>query len=237
MPSTAALEESLFDDAETEHITITADIDEEESEPELSGDATTVFSQTLIGRDETRSFSIDGRFLSVNISQAHTGERQYQFNLAFLDSEPRRFSGVAWNWLWVALGHAGLTMVALAISSVVSTPFFQQAWLPVNILLVVATTLTFLMFAYRTRFTLTFYSRHGGAPLLELAALNPNRAAVDDFVRELQQRIDTAHEAHWQSKPQFLRDELRMHFRLFEEGVLAEDVYEASKVRVLRAHD
>jgi len=52
----------------------------------------------------------------------------------------------------------------------------------------------------------------------------------------LQQHIEAARIASWEDKPQFLRDELRVHYRLWEEGVLPEDIYEASKQRILAQH-
>jgi hypothetical protein len=53
----------------------------------------------------------------------------------------------------------------------------------------------------------------------------------------LSRRVADARARAPQSRQQFLRDELREHRRLFEEGVLPEPVYEAGKQRILKAHD
>lgn len=238
MLSTTSLDESLFDDAATEHITLTADEPDDAIEQDCSSATERTFVQTLTARDEVRQFSIaDGYFLTVNTKLPRQACQQYQFNLAFLNPNPRRFSGVAWRWLYAGLGLVGLSVMAFGISLYSELPLLKQSWLPVNVLLVVATIITFLIFVYRTRFTLTFYSRHGKVPLVELAARSPGSSEVERFVTELQKDIASAHDIHWHTRQQFLRDELRLHFRLWEEGVLADDIYEASKVRILREHD
>lgn len=237
MPSIANIDQSLFDEASAEHITITADEPELETEPVSSGNTKQLFSQTLAGRDETRTFSIDDQqFLTVEIERARPGNLQYQFNVAFLDATPRRFSGVAWRWLYAAVGLAVLSAISWGLSWYSSIPLQHQSWLPVSVLLLVATVITGMMFVYKTHFTVTFYSIHGGAPLLELAAHSPGRPEVELFVQNLQRQIEAARIIHWQNRRQFLRDELRLHCRLWEQGVLADPIYEASKVRILGEH-
>ncbi|MDH3588745.1 MAG: hypothetical protein OEQ74_05015 [Gammaproteobacteria bacterium] len=234
---TAKLEEDLFDDAETEHITISSETSEEDVAPATPRKTNRRFSQSGKTPDGTRSFTIfDERFLAVRIEHPRSGDTEYQFNLAFLDPTPGRYSGVAWRWLYATLALAGAAIAGFRISLVSGIPLLDQRWLPVSVLLAAMTIVALLVFIHRTSFTLTFRSLHGRAPLVEMAARCPTRSAVESFVLELQQHIEAARTATWEDKPQFLRDELRVHYRLWEEGALAEEIYEAGKVRILAQH-
>ncbi|MDH3647442.1 MAG: hypothetical protein OER80_11785 [Gammaproteobacteria bacterium] len=239
MEWTTRLEDNLFDDVETEHITISSEpLEEDDIGQDTPGITNRRFSQSSKAHNETRSFTIvDERFLAVCLEQPRAGKKQYRFNLAFLDPAPSRLSGVAWRWLYATLVLTGISIVAFGMSSAAETPLLEQRWLPVSVLLAVATIITFLVFIYRTTFTLTFHSLHGRAPLVEMAARNPGRSTVESFVLELQQRVEAARNKQWQGKAQFLRDELRAHYKLWEAGVLPDEIYEASKVRILGAHD
>ena len=175
----AQLEQSQFDEADSEHITISSEPVEEDVTPDKPGQTNRHFSQSSSTRNEKRSCTIfDDRFLAVSIEQPPAVKTEYRFNLAFLDPVPRRYSGVAWRWLYAALTLTGIVAVIFWLMGVSGTPLLEQRWLPAGVLLAVAATIAFLVFVYRTRFTLTFYSLHGKAPLVELDAGNPTRSAV-----------------------------------------------------------
>jgi hypothetical protein len=89
----------------------------------------------------------------------------------------------------------------------------------------------------RTRDVVELRSVHGDAPLAGIAGRLGSARAAGSFVAELAQRVKAAVAQSAQSKQQFLRDEMREHHRLWSEGVLSDAVYEASKLRILRAHD
>jgi hypothetical protein len=90
---------------------------------------------------------------------------------------------------------------------------------------------------YRSYGSIRFLSAHGRVTLVEFTGRLgcPRDAAA--FGDVLSRRVADARARAPQSRQQFLRDELREHRRLFEEGVLAGPAYEAGKQRILKAHE
>jgi hypothetical protein len=89
----------------------------------------------------------------------------------------------------------------------------------------------------RTRDVVELRSAHGAAHLAGITGRLGSARASDSFVAALASAVETARAQFSQSKQQFLRDEMREHHRLWKEGVLSDAVYEASKRRILQAHD
>ena len=89
---------------------------------------------------------------------------------------------------------------------------------------------------YRTTETISMYSLHGRAKLLEFTSgLGANRA-FKPFTSKLAAHIKVAIAARRPMRSEHLRDEMREHFRLRESGVLSVEEYEASKARILAEH-
>jgi hypothetical protein len=115
-------------------------------------------------------------------------------------------------------------------------PNWVPTTLPVSIGLLVAALCVGVLALYRTHDTVELVSVHGRAVLVAITGNIGCSRATGAFTADIVRRIDDARAQLRQSKPQFLRDELREHRRLFEDGVLAEADYEAGKRRILRAH-
>ena len=67
----------------------------------------------------------------------------------------------------------------------------------------------------------------------------PARTSSGDsrpFLRKLAAHVQLAAAARRASMAEHLRDELREHYRLKEAGVLATEIYDACKVRILARH-
>ena len=108
--------------------------------------------------------------------------------------------------------------------------------MPAAIGLLMATLCLGTLALYRTHDTIELLSVHGRAVLAEITGNVGISRATGDFVAEIGRRTADARAQQRQSKQQFLRDELREHRRLFEDGVLGEAAYEAGKRRILQAH-
>ena len=93
-----------------------------------------------------------------------------------------------------------------------------------------------LVSLYRTTESWALRSIHGKAPLLECTGGLGTLRSVRPFAAKLAAHVQIAIAARRPSKNEHLRDEMREHFRLKQAGVLSEEAYEASKMRILGTH-
>ena len=84
--------------------------------------------------------------------------------------------------------------------------------------------------------TFALYSLHGRATLLTYTGGPGTLRAVQNVGGKLASHIRLAIARRRASKAEYLRDEMREHFRLKEAGVLQQEMYEASKARILAQH-
>lgn len=180
---------------------------------------------------------LEGHQLAVRTQRPQRPERRYVLDLRFIDGEPvtRRF--IAWRcWLasvaLAALAGAGYRLAAMPEVA----PWLHMA-LPGSIGSLAAAVCIGMLALYRTHETIQLRSVHGRAVLVEITGSPGCSRSAAAFAAEMARRIDEARARVAQSKQRFLCDELHEHRRLLEEGVLAPDVYEAGKRRILRAHD
>jgi hypothetical protein len=89
---------------------------------------------------------------------------------------------------------------------------------------------------YRTTETISMYSAHGRAKLLEFTSGLGAERTFRPFTNKLAAHIKLALAARRPMRSEHLRDEMREHFRLRENGVLSVEEYEASKARILAEH-
>ena len=93
-----------------------------------------------------------------------------------------------------------------------------------------------LISMYRTTETLALFSVCGRARLLELTGGVGSFRDIRRFSRALAAHVQIAIARRRSSRAAHLRDEMREHLRLKEAGVLSEEEYEISKVRILARH-
>lgn len=178
---------------------------------------------------------IDYYYLSVRTKRAGTGLTEYVLDLRFVDPEPQRSRHIASRWMTAAFVLAAL--FAASAWWIGSSPaWWQHDWLPVCAGLFAATVCAALACVYRTTETLTVYSDHGQARVLECVGGLGTFRAVRRFTVKLAAHVQIAVAARRASRAQHLRDEMREHFRLKEIGVLSEEEYDASKRRILQQH-
>ena len=109
-----------------------------------------------------------------------------------------------------------------------------DAW--VSIVMPVAAVCAGIIALYLTRETIELRSVHGRALLVEITGSLGSSKVTRDFLENLVKRIDDVRAGAKQSKPHFLRDEMREHRRLWEAGILSDAAYDSSKRRILQAH-
>jgi len=169
---------------------------------------------------------IDYFYLTVRVQRSQSVIAEYVLDLRFVDPSVRMSRHIATRWL-----VATLVLAALAVA------IGMCNWL---VACLIASTLTVgagLVCAYRTTETLAVFSLHGRARLLEYTGTFGLGRALRPFLIKLSAHVRIAVAARRPSKALHLRDEMREHARLHEAGVLSKLEYEASKARILAAHE
>jgi hypothetical protein len=182
---------------------------------------------------------IDYFYLAVRVQRAQSTRSaqsviaEYVLDLRFVDPSVRMSRHIASRWLVATLVLAAL---ALAIGLRVQGSAAPGNWL---VGCLIASTLAVgagFVCAYRTTETLTLFSIHGRARLLEYTGTLGLGRTLRPFLVKLSAHVRIAIAARRRSKALHLRDEMREHARLHETGVLSKPEYDAAKVRVLAAH-
>jgi hypothetical protein len=176
---------------------------------------------------------LEDYWLSVHSISRRSEPRKYLVDLRFVNPKPNLVREISWNWLaaGVALLLAGAGAMWWSISA--GRPLSDLALSAAGI----AASFVALFFAHiRTTESLRFSSVHGGAILVSITGgLGSGRSGKNFFVT-LIKHISVAKTKATQQKAQYLREEMREHFRLKELGVLTEEEYEASKQRIFASY-
>jgi hypothetical protein len=184
---------------------------------------------------ETEVSLLDDHYLAVRSQQAGHDLKKYVLDLRFANPRP------------VIVRHIAWLLLALAVISVIATisSFWWAATARsgamhpgvfIGCAGVITIGLSVWQFLRRTTESLEFTSVHGGATLVRVVGGIGSAKAGREFFVELIKSISAAKVARAQPKQEFLRDEMREHYRLRELRVLTEHEYETSKTRILAAH-
>ena len=219
----------------TEHVLLESDF---RQVPDLQ-DARTVHARiefrSRLRRRLLQLEIIDYYYLSVR-SHSRSILLEYVLDLRFVDP-PQRLRHIAWRWITFSLL---LMALALAIASRIdssATPWWQHDWLlPVCVTVIVVWPFATLVAVYRTTETVSLFSTHGAATLLECPGGLGTFRVLRPFMAKLAAHIRLASAARRRTKAEHLRDEMREHLRLKEIGVLPAGEYETAKVRILDQH-
>jgi hypothetical protein len=220
----------------TEHILLESD---EREIPEAQGARkvhATLRLKNAFRRHAIELDIIDYYFLSVRTRHWRAGLTEYVLDLRFIDPKLRLSRHIAWRWMYGVIGLAAATVgSAWWIASSKST-WWKHDWMPVCAGLFVATVLAIVVCAYRTTETLTVYSGHGKAQLLQFVGSLGTFRALRRFTVKLAAHVRIAFAARRPNKAEHLRDEMREHFRLKEAGVISAEEYDESKRLILQQH-
>jgi hypothetical protein len=177
---------------------------------------------------------IDYYYLSVR-SRSRSTLLEYVLDLRFVDA-PRQLRRIAWRWIACSLLLMALASgIASRIASA-ATPWWQHDWLRVCVTVIGAWAFATLVGAYRTTETVSLFSIHGAARLLECTGGLGTLRVFRLFMAKLAAHIRLASAERPRTQAEHLRDEMREHLRLKESGVLSAGEYETAKVRILNQH-
>ena len=218
-----------------EHISLESDIAETRAAPNPEKRLATFALHNPARGIKFEISILEEHYLAVS-AQRRSSKHEHFVDLRFLDPKPLAFRHVAWRWLYAALAFTVLTAAAIAASVYVHGSLIQRYGTPAVIVLATITICGYLMAYFFTTESMFFVSVHGRAPLIglegNLGALRraqPCAASVIKHIKAARLRLQ-------QSKPAYLRDEMREHSRLFEQRVLTEEQYSDAKRRILKAH-
>jgi hypothetical protein len=177
---------------------------------------------------------LEDHFVSVRSVRPGGELKDYVLDLRFANAKPVLVRRIAWTWLVLSLVFALLSVAAGWLYFSANTPLVPTLSVGATMLAGVAVSL--FVFLRRTTESLEFTSVHGQVTLISITGgIGSGRSGKTFFVN-LIKSINAAKTARLQTKPDFLRDEMREHHRLRELGVLSQQEYEAGKMRILAAH-
>ena len=182
------------------------------------------------------AFSADHR-LTVRLRSPKQVPRKHFLDLRFVDPATVAVRRIAWRLWQASAGLGAIGVLVHALVPALAGPAWQAFALPATIGLATAAVCVALVAICRTREIVELRSLHGGARLVGITGGLGSARDTAQFAAELSRRVEAARGQTMQTKQQFLRDEMREHHRLWQEGVLSDRVYESSKRRILRAHD
>ncbi len=162
------------------------------------------------------------------------GERSYTLKINMLQPWPVHQRSFSWRWM--------MSLVYFSIALLVYTGFMffhpdgqmLQRLLPFVIVLLLLTLGSLLMFIYRSPNVMEFRSRYGNCALLHILHNKPNKKECRKFTDELKTRVLLASQDVNLDKIKMLEFERRELTRLFEEGVIEKENYDAAIERIDR---
>jgi len=179
-----------------------------------------------------------GHYLRVRYSRADGSSGDYVFDLGYLGNGQACIRRIAWAGIVLTLGlifaGAGAVALAWARQDTWSHPFLAGL---AGFLTVVLGLFAAIAVLRRTTETLELHSLHGRVPLARLTGGLGSSRRHSSLVCDLAMSARTARAARPRARRQFLCDEMRVHHGLHQSGVITTEEYEASKARILAAHD
>jgi hypothetical protein len=215
-----------------EHVCLSS-VEADDPQPNFMPSAVIEALDQSSSREERSLVIFDRAYLGVRISKRSAPPQKYWLRMAFLDPSPVKRASRAWWSVACALALGSAFMLILSWHSGMWPSTFWTA----GVFAMVVAAVSSLGFAWhRSRDRLVFYTRHGRVPVAELVRHRPDRRTSGRFLAALEQAIQRAADEHRGPRAQLLREEMREHRRLRDDGVLAPEEFEAAKARILQAH-
>jgi hypothetical protein len=213
-----------------EEICLSAAVDDPETDQpsEDQKTAAALEQASWMRRFQSKFILFDNHRLSVKTQGFMQSARDYTFDIGILDPQPRRSLKLCWSNFLIFIALCG------AAWSIVLTGFMSNT-VPLSLILGACAGLSLILAVYRSHDRLVFYSHYGRVPLVVLFNRSPNRVALDSFTDTLVQHVEDA-KVRYPSANELLSEELKVHRRLMEEGVISNKRYDIVKQRILSQH-
>jgi hypothetical protein len=180
-----------------------------------------------------RATIFNGAYLGVRTRCRRGSERWYWLNLAFLDPTPGRR---AQRLRLTAATACALPVAAFVALLFGASPSAEQLWSLYVPATLSATALGLYLALHDYFEELVFCTRHGRVPVLRLRRSRPDTRSVRDFLDQLDRTIARAHRERAGARGAYLRDEMKEHRRLLEQGIMSPAEFESARASILCAH-
>ena len=179
---------------------------------------------------ETELTLFEGGWISVRQHRRSKPGEARLIHLQHVDPEPEVSRYIARRSLQATIA---LSTLGICTGTLVYFSQFLTVTVPATIALVFASGVSFAACAYRTQKRVTFYTRHGRAPIIALLGTLGSFRELRSIVPKLSNAIEEAAETAPKEKTRLLRSEMREHYRLRESGIITEDMCGACTQRIL----
>jgi hypothetical protein len=217
-----------------EHVVLESQqISEEPSERSHTIRSSFTFRNRLRGTEMAFTLFNDG-YLSFRETRGGKVQPERSIDLRYLDPEPLSSRRVAKTALGFALSLLSLTSLTGALAYLAIFPEFTT---PLFFVSLGAASVASWLFAWRTEERVSFQTRHGQAVVLTLIANFGCFRACRAFTQAITDTIAEMQEQNEQAKSHLLRDEIREHYRLSENGVISVESCSAAIRNTLSSFD
>lgn len=225
--NSASMASSMYE----EHICLASD--EVEEAAELVPTTTEAVLEQTCGKCRRRLVLFNGSYLGVSTSGPRSKAGEYNLKLAYVDAAPVRHVARVYWAIFVATAVPGAAL--MVVQSMAGNPL-GLAWLVADALLLAAAIWSLVVALHRYFDRLDFLTRHGRVRVLEISRSRPDRRRPRAFIERLKTAIRQAQLKGPPAHGHYLRDEMREHRRLLEQGVVPTEKFEIAKALILRAH-
>jgi hypothetical protein len=222
----------------SEHVSLESDLSETRAKPNPARPLVT-FELSKSGRGVTTRVAIlPDQYVAVEMRRSGSSTTtMHTVDMRFIEPRPFRVRSVPWRLLYVAIGATLLAAISVALA--VKFPGLMQKiggiLTPIG-LGAVAVACSVVCY-YLTTESLLFLSVNGRARVIVIAGRLGTMRRAQACAVDLVTHIKIAQKQFKQSRQAYLRDEMREHSRLYEQGALLDEHFQEAKRRILKAHE
>jgi hypothetical protein len=203
---------------DTEHIYIGDEF------ADLAGEPRTVGKTDIIrNRINESSYELtfyDEGFLNVRETRRNGRNREHMLELRFLEPRPKSAKRHATGCLIAALV---LGILALITSMVLPSTPFAEFTAPATVLAITMATICLLLFVYRSQEIFQFRTASGRAVVSSLSASFGCIRKMRNLVSTITQAIEQSKQHIRLNDTNYLRAEMKAHYKLAETGVISRE--------------
>jgi hypothetical protein len=182
---------------------------------------------------EKREFMIfNGKQCYQKVENRQGGKKKFRINLSYLDAIPERQVSYAYNWLIGAMLMLSVAIVCvyLLVSGYPVDRFTAISLIGTGVFIGIP---AFAIGAMKSTCRVTFFSRFGRAPVLELINASPNSKTYMTFIDFLQQKINSYNRPKDGGMRSYLLNELAELRRLKNEAVLSSTQFNDAMQKII----
>jgi len=180
-----------------------------------------------------REFSIfNDSHLHQMLKKKHRGKSEFHINLALVDATPEHEFVLAYDWLITTIICSLATLLIVYVCWFSSMQISSSTASILTAFSVTFCAIIFLITLLKTDNRVQLFSRYGHVPIIEFINNKPSRSALSEFIKILQQHIESAQQSTDLSAKELLSLELKELRRLHKEAITSLAHYEQAKKQI-----